>query len=321
MEISRKDVKEAIIRIVGDALLPKGYQISNDKTDKRILLKYYKDGLIENKMMRTEIEFQISFQLHIAVNLKAGEIPSDKRKTKKISFSDTVNRISYIRLPTLYQDQDSWWNFVTKEDLEKHCEDIVVKLEEFGLPFLEAPFALSEEYWRRKKVMPREVRHWDSALPPKDLIEILTRTIEPELHRNGYQRLSQEASDKILPKYYKEVLIDGKQVLTEIEFHARNPNKMRVVLIASKSPSEEKYINDELSDDLKRIVYLLTFLYDDPSKQGNRMWWEFITKEDFDNQCRDILEKLKKYGLLFLSDPFNIFNEIMKKNEEDYLNK
>lgn len=211
MEISRKDVKKAIIRIVGAALVSKGYQLSKEKTDKRILLKYYTDGLVENKWMRTEVEFQISSPLQVTVNLNAGEFPPGERDTKDLAFSDTVRRISPIRLTMLYEDRGNlelgqWWNFVKKGDLESHCIDMLDKINKYRLPFLKAPFILSEEFWRGMKVMPREVK-WDAAIPSRVYIDILLRTIEPDLQNNGYQRMKEEVGGWVLPKYYQEALI------------------------------------------------------------------------------------------------------------------
>jgi hypothetical protein len=61
-------------------------------------------------------------------------------------------QIGYIRLaPCLWEDRggmDFWWHFLSEEDLEKAYEDILIKLVNYGIPFLNDPDSSFEVYYK-----------------------------------------------------------------------------------------------------------------------------------------------------------------------------
>ncbi|MDH5508465.1 MAG: hypothetical protein OEZ02_14680 [Anaerolineae bacterium] len=297
MNLSRLFIKERICNVIESDLQIYGFNNNNDISGENRLLIFQKNAVINGEISLSEIEFQINDLMEITINLNVYNVSPDSGELILLSPA--------IRLSTLideidFQNLNYWWKFNTQEELDLITNDILVKLIEYGIPFLANPIHNINRYWAKLKTQPRDIRNWELGFSNDTLSKFQTsirNIIGREILKENFTEFIETSSDTkwLLPKYLKEIQIDQEIIQIEIEVLSRSPNYISVGLIAGNNTSNPP----------KKVSKSLAFFVSEDERLSG-IWWSFSNIEEFDILCKDIANSIKNNMELFLRAPFSL---------------
>jgi hypothetical protein len=290
--------RQALLKFAAPRLRVLGYEYSDALRDRSVVYGFH-------KRIGNDIQTIILFQRHQYEEHASGydftvELIRCKTDTIEQWHQGWYEGALRVRLGSVLlfvyglqiPHYDYWWNPANTEQLGETFQDVLDKLERYGIPWLEDPE--SQDPWKLSATQRSEFR------------EALSQFVTPELEFLGYEMIEETIGS--LQSYYMKKLWENLNAFVIFQPGKQRPDSLRLafdVLLCrkgSKNPLDPAWMSHEDWLDI-RLGELLWEVYDLRIYSSEFVQWEYIRQEELGARLKDALDKVKRYAVPWLEDP------------------
>jgi hypothetical protein len=293
--------RQALMKFAAPRLRELGYEYSDVLKDRNIIYGFH-------KRIGNHIQTIILFQRHQHREHASGygftvDLVRCKTDTIEQWHQGWYEGALRVRLGSVLQfvysldipHYDYWWNPINDDQLRRTFQDVLDKLERYGIPWLED--LESRDPWKL------------SVVQQHTFSEALSQLVAPDLELLGYEVIKETMGES--PPYFMKKLWGTLYASVIFQLGKQSPDSstlaFEVLLFrkGSKNPFDPAWMSREDWLDM-RLGELLWEVYNLRIYPSEFIQWEYSHKAELEAQLRDALDKVKRYAIPWLEDPETI---------------